>query len=98
MSEIKRIAKKHGQTVNKLVREDHAKIRYGKPTGKNLYSFNDKNYSQKDIKKSHERAASGGGKGDAPRNCYSNEYRKNYDEIFGERKINGKGGRTIKKY
>ena len=95
--ETRKTAKHHGTTVGQLVKEDAAKIHHGKKTGKKLYSYNDKNFSDKDRRKYNERLTSG--KGDAPRNCFSEEYRNNYDEIF--RKDRGekrKGGKTTKKY
>ena len=40
----------------------------------------------------------GAGKGDTPRSCHSDLYRKNYDEIFGKKKGKKKLGKYIKKY
>jgi hypothetical protein len=95
--EAEKIAKHHGTTVNQLIKEDAAKIHHGKKTGRKLYSFDDRNISNKDRRKYNERLSAG--KGDAPRNCFSEEYRNNYDEIFRKNKKDKKrSGKTIKKY
>jgi hypothetical protein len=97
MSEAKKIAKKHGQSVNQLVREDCAKIHHGKKTGKRIFDRDIRRASQKDRMKMAQRQKSGNGKGDAPRSCFSSEYRDNYDDIFGKKKKR-RGGKTVKKY
>lgn len=42
--------------------------------------------------------ATDSGKGDAPRNCFSEEYRNNFDEINWGNKEPQRGGRTVKIY
>ena len=36
------------------------------------------------------------GKGSAPRNCFSKQYRENYDRIFGKSRDEGRGSRASK--
>ncbi len=91
---------------HKGIQEDAAKIRSGRKTGRRLFSMNDgtggteagMHEKGKRLKKMKKRNESGG-KGDTPRNCFSEEFRENYDKIFGKRKVNkNRGGRTVKKY
>tara|TARA_B100000959_G_scaffold264454_1_gene304981 strand:+ start:4578 stop:4976 length:399 start_codon:yes stop_codon:yes gene_type:complete len=104
--EKKKIEKHHGKTTNELVREDASKIRQGKRTGRRLFGSDDgtkgnidANVSLDFDRKKMKRRSESGGKGDAPRNCFSEEFRENYDKIFGKKKIeNRKGGKTIRKY
>jgi hypothetical protein len=37
-------------------------------------------------RKAYSRMKVGAGKGDGPRNCWSNDFRRNYISIFGKRK------------
>jgi len=34
------------------------------------------------------------GKGSAPRNCFSKEFRNNYDRIFGKSRVEGRGSKA----
>jgi hypothetical protein len=36
------------------------------------------------------------GKGDSPRNCFSREYRQNFDAIFKKSRVEGRGTRASK--
>ena len=41
----------------------------------------------------------GAGKGDKPRNCFSNDFKENYNQIdWGEQKPKKKGRKFVKKY
>ena len=105
-AEDKALKKQYGKTKNQLVKEDIAKIKGGRKTGRRLFGMDDGTggsedgmYEKgKDLKKMQKRNQSGG-KGDTPRNCFSEEFRDNYDKIFGKRKIKKKSaGRTVRKY
>ena len=97
---------KFGLGSGKQFKDNIKKIREG-GSGKNLYNSKKGEMRQKDIKKRNKMLkqndyrkdtfTAGGGKGDSPRSCFSEEYRENYDKIFGKKK-DRKGGRTRKVY
>lgn len=39
----------------------------------------------------------GAGKGDLPRNCWSDEFRKNFDAIFGDKNKGANGARKFRR-